>query len=143
MEQRNTNKKHQCAMNLKQGMKEYEKATPDESIKALAKIKVILDTFQKLGYHIDYELEEVIDEIEAVLDEKSNHIETFKSDKRLGTIKKLIIDNFEKMGRMGDSSDGNEMSILIGRLNKYLEGIIIPNNYMAIAKLKYERQEKW
>lgn len=125
---------------IEKGLRDYEKTASDEILKALAKIRTILENYDKLGYHIDYELDEIIQEIEVVLDKKINHIETFKKDKRLGKVKQLIKETYEKMGRNDNMMDGNEMSILIIKLNKYFKTIKIPNNYMAIAKLKYERE---
>lgn len=126
---------------IERGLKDYEKSARDENIKALAKIKVILEFQNRKDYHIDFELEETIEEIEAVLDKKNNHIETFKSDRRLNTIKNLIKESYEKMGRTGITNDGNALSILINKLNKYCETVEIPSNYLAIARLRYEKSD--
>lgn len=120
---------------IEKGFKEFESKATDEVLKTLAHIKT---TLEHIDYHIDYELEEIIDEIEYLLDKKNKGIEIFKRDERLGTIKKMIKQTYEKIGRNGVSSDGNEMSILINKLNKFLGDLDIPSNYLVIARLKYE-----
>lgn len=123
---------------IKEGLVKWEKSVIIErDIKALVQIKVMLDDLILKGYHIDYELEEYLDEIEAII------LEAKKKDysnQHLNNIQILISKHYEELGRKGESN-GNEASILFSKLNAYFDKVELPSNYIAIEKLKFERKE--
>lgn len=106
-----------------------------EDLKALAKIKIILDDLAHKGYHIDYELEDYLSDIEEILDRK----DLYKENCHLLYIKRRINKCFELIGRE-ENDKGQAKSIMINDLIKYMEQVEIPKNYLVIQKLKYERE---
>lgn len=116
---------------IKKGLDKWAKTVQvDVQLRVLADIKTILDSYYEKGYSIDWELDEMLEEIEELTSEAPNEVNVIK-------IITLIKEYYESIGRNALEEYEGAKEKLFRQIKEVIDTVQVPSSYLVISRLKF------